>query len=141
MPKSLLVLEDKMSHWTELSKSGMWVRHKPAEDVRRLTGADKVIDIGCGNGRHMIFPVSVGLDNDPRAMAMAREKGPVVLGDAHHLPVREGVFDIALLWSILNFVEDPNKVYAEANRVAYQDPVYSLTNYAKNARWILKVKK
>ena len=114
----------------------MWSRHKPAEDVRRLTGADRVLDIGCGNGRHMIFPVSVGLDNDLRAVARARKMGPVVLGDAHHLPFRR-VFDISLLWGVLNFVEDPNQVYSEANRVAIQDPVYSLVNYAVNARWIL----
>ena len=124
----------------ELSKQGMWVRRKPAEDVRRLTGADVVLDVGCGNGRHMIFPVSVGLDNDPRAVARAREKGPVVLGDAHHLPFRS-VFEIALLWSVLNFVEDPNKAYSEANRVSRQDPVYSLVNYALSARWKLTVKK
>lgn len=124
----------------ELSKQGMWVRRKPAEDVRRLTGADRVLDIGCGKGRHMIFPVSVGLDNDPRAVAAAREKGPVVLGDAHHLPFRN-VFEIAILWSVLNFVEDPNRVYAEANRVSRQDPVYSLVNYALSARWKLTVKK
>lgn len=119
----------------------MWSRHKPAEDVRRLTGADRLLDIGCGNGRHMIFPVSVGLDNDPRAVARAVEKGMVVLGDAHHLPFRNGVFDISLLWSVLNFVEDPNKVYNEANRVAIQDPVCSLVNYAVNARWILTERK
>lgn len=127
--------EESESH-EDLSRTGMWSRHRPAGDIRRLTGADKVLDIGCGNGRHMIFPVSVGLDNDPRAVAMARRWGPVVLGDAHHLPFRR-VFDISILWSVLNFVEDPNQVYAEANRVATQDPVYSLVNYAKNARWIL----
>ncbi len=116
----------------------MWSRHRAAEDVRRLTGVNKVLDVGCGNGRHMIFPVSVGMDNDLRAVAMARYRGPCILGDAHHLPFRDGCFDIALLWNVLNFVENPNRVYAEANRVSYQDPVYSLANYAKNARWILK---
>lgn len=119
----------------------MWSRYKPAEDVRRLTGVEKLLDIGCGNGRHMIFPVSVGLDIDTRAVTMSREKGPVVLGDVHHLPFRSGVFDIALLWSVLNYLEDPNKAYAEANRVATQDPVYSLVNYAKNARWIITEKR
>lgn len=118
----------------------MWSRYKPAEDVRRLTGVEKLLDIGCGNGRHMIFPVSVGLDIDIRAVAMAKEKGPVVLGDVHHLPFRDGVFDVSLLWSVLNYLEDPNHAYAEANRVATQDPVYSLVNYAKNARWILTEK-
>lgn len=125
--------------YRELDKRGMWVRHEPAEDVRRL-GVEKVLDVGCGNGRHMIFPMSVGLDNDPRAVAVARHRGPCVLGDAHHLPFRSGFFEISLLWNILNFVEDPNQVYAEANQVARQDPFYSLTNYAKNAKWILSLK-
>ena len=124
-----------------MDRTGMWSRRKPAEDVRRLTGADVVLDVGCGKGRHMIFPVSVGLDNDKRAVTAAREMGrPVVLGDAHHLPFRN-VFEIALLWGVLNFVRDPNRVYAEANRVSRQDPVYSLVNYAKSARWKLTVKK
>ena len=126
--------------YRELDKRGMWVRHEPAEDVRRL-GVEKVLDVGCGNGRHMIFPMSVGLDNDPRAVVKAREKGPVVLGDAHHLPFRSGFFELSLLWNVLNFVEYPNQVYAEANRVSRQDPYYSLTNYAKNAKWILEVRK
>lgn len=128
-----------MKFW-ELNKAGMWARHEPAEDVRRLD-VEKVLDVGCGNGRHMIFPMSVGLDNDPRAVAMARHHGPCVLGDAHHLPFRSGFFEISLLWGVLNFVEDPNQVYAEANRVARQDPFYSLVNYAKNAKWILSVKR
>jgi len=126
--------------YRELDKRGMWVRHEPAEDVRRLD-VEKVLDVGCGNGRHMIFPMSVGLDNDPRAVAMARHQGPCVLGDAHHLPFRLGFFEISLLWNVLNFVEDPNQVYAEAHQVARQDPFYCLTNYAKNARWILKERK
>ena len=123
----------------ELSKTGMWVRPNPAEDVRRLN-ADKVLDIGCGNGRHLIFPISVGLDNDLRAIEKSRHLAPCVLGDAHHLPFRN-VFEIALLWGVLNFVDDPNQVYAEANRVSRQDPVYSLTNWAVNARWKLEEKK
>lgn len=120
-----------------LDRSGMWSRNRPAEEVRILTGAEMVLDIGCGPGRHLIFPVSVGLDNDLRAVARARRKAPVVLGDAHYLPFRGGVFDISLLWGILNYLEDPNQAYREADRVASQDPVYSLVNYAKSARWII----
>ena len=126
-----------LKHW-ELNKQGMW-KNTPAEDVARL-GVDKVLDVGCGNGRHMIFPISVGLDNDPRALKMAKEKGPCVMGDAHYLPFRTGVFEISLLWNVLNFLDDPNKAYVEANRVARQDPYYQLANWAKNAKWILSLK-
>ncbi len=123
----------------ELSKQGMWNKPNPAKAIQRLN-VEKVLDVGCGYGRHMIFPMSVGLDNDPRAVARARHRGHVVLGDAHHLPFRS-CFELSLLWNVLNFVEDPNQVYEEANRVSRQDPYYSLTNYAENARWILKERK
>lgn len=120
----------------ELSRQGMYNKPKPAEDVRRLN-VDMVLDVGCGTGRHMIFPTTVGLDNYAPILAKARHRGPVVLGDAHHLPFRN-CFELSLLWNVLNFVEDPNRVYSEANRVARQDPYYSLANYAESARWILK---
>ena len=123
-----------------VNRTGMWSRNRPAEEVRILTGAEKVLDIGCGPGRHLIFPVSVGLDNDLRAVSRAKKRAPVVLGDAHNLPFRQGVFDISLLWGVLNYLEDPNQAYTEANRVAIQDPVYSLVNYAKSARWIITKK-
>lgn len=123
----------------ELSKQGMW-KKKPAEDVKRLGITRLVLDAGCGTGRHMIFPDVVGLDNDPRALRKAKEKGHVVHGDIHNLPFRP-VFELSLLWNVLNFVEDPNKAYQEANSVARQDPFYNLTNWAKNARWIITEKK
>ena len=122
----------------ELSKQGMW-RTTAARDVKRLGISKLVLDVGCGTGRHMIYPDAVGLDNDPRALLEAKEKGHVVLGDAHNLPFRPA-FELSLLWNVLNFVDDPNKVYQEANSVARQDPFYNLTNWAKNARWILEEK-
>ena len=123
--------------YKELSKQGMWNKPNPAKAIERLN-VDKILDVGCGYGRHMIFPVSVGIDNDPRAIVVARHKGPCVLCDAHHLPFRDGFFELSLLWNVLNFVDDPNQVYSEANRVSRQDPYYSLVNYAKNAKWILQ---
>jgi len=118
----------------------MWSRRHPAREIQRLTGAEKVLDIGCGPGRNLIFPISVGLDIDIRAVTRARVKAHVVLGDAHNLPFRNKIFDRSLLWSVLNYLEDPNQAYDEAVRVSNQDPVYSLVNYAKNARWIITEK-
>ena len=126
----------KMVKYHELSKQGMW-KKKPAKDVERLGIKKLVLDVGCGKGRHLIYDDAVGLDNDPRALVEAKLKGHVVLADAHSLPFRP-VFELSILWNVLNFVDDPNKVYQEANRVSRQDPFYNLTNWAKNARWILE---
>lgn len=99
----------------------MWSRKKPTHPVRLLKASGKfqfVVDIGCGNGRNMIFPISVGLDVDERAVEMARVKGPVILCDAHHLPLKNDCCDHALLCYVINFVEDPLKVMAEACRIS-----------------------
>ncbi len=127
----------KTVKYHELSKQGMW-KKTPAEAVRRLGVSKLVLDVGCGTGRHMTYD-SVGVDNDPRALVQAKLRGHVVLADAHNLPFRP-VFELSILWNVLNFVDDPNKVYQEADSVARQDPFYNLTNWAKNARWIISLK-
>ena len=93
---------------------------KPNREVLELAknGVRSAVDIGCGRGRNMVFPFSVGVDIDPEVLREAKRRGHVVVADAHHLPFRDGAFDIALLVNVLMFLERPWEALDEALRVA-----------------------
>lgn len=119
--KSKIGIDHRKHEKPTRTKKGMWSRSNPTRTVKLLRASNKfhlVIDIGCGPGRNMVFPISVGLDVDERAVERARVKGPVILGDAHHLPFKDDCCDHALLCYVINFVEDPSKVMSEACRIS-----------------------
>jgi len=95
-----------------------------------------VVEIGCGTGHFAGWLAEramrvAGLDRSP---AMLREMHrncpgvPVVLGDADHLPFRDGAVDLALFVTTLEFLDDPPKALAEAVRVARQGIVLVVLN-------------
>jgi SAM-dependent methyltransferase len=107
-------------------------------DFRRhfpLGGDERVLDLGCGNGRHTLeaarFPVRVvGLDfsrddlNAARFMcADLKRKGEAkghtdfVLGDAQNLPFKNGAFDKALCTEVFEHIPDDRRGIAEFLRV------------------------
>lgn len=68
-----------------------------------------------------------------RAGSRRRHSGiPLVLGNAHHLPFRDGSLDLALFVVTLEFLEDPETALAEATRVASEGLVVIALN-----RWSL----
>jgi SAM-dependent methyltransferase len=83
----------------------------------------RVLDIGCGTGwlgsalLDRGWSVS-GVDFSPRMLARARQRFPVVRGDAARLPFRDGAVDAAVVSAVLDFVPDPVAVLREARRVA-----------------------
>jgi SAM-dependent methyltransferase len=85
----------------------------------------RVLDVGCGTGwlgRALVdqgWSVS-GVDLSQRMLARARQRFPVVRGDATRLPFRDGAFDAAVVSAVLDFVPDPAAVLREARRVARQ---------------------
>ncbi len=79
----------------------------------------RVLDIGCGEGRHTILFAAagyeaIGVDNQPRAIERARrfaaESGPpparlrFALADVFHLPFPPGSFDVVLDYGCLHHV-------------------------------------
>jgi len=77
----------------------------------------------------------VGLDRSPAMLAESRRQHPavpVILGDAHRLPLGDAKVDLAVFVLTLEFVEDPSKALAEAVRVARQGLVVIALN-----RWSL----
>jgi ubiquinone/menaquinone biosynthesis C-methylase UbiE len=88
---------------------------------------ERVLDIGCGTGRHLLMFSELGLDitgldASPHMLGIAQKKlgHRVELheGLAEDLPFEDNSFDIATLITTLEFVDDTEKAFEEACRVA-----------------------
>ena len=99
-------------NWNEIYARRGNVFTEPLEEVHRFSeemkkcGLSRVLDLGCGNGRHTLFLKKVGfdvwgLDNAPVGIRLAKEwlkeehlAAPLVLADVHApFPFRDNSFD------------------------------------------------
>jgi len=102
--------------------------------------ARSILEVGCGSGHFSRWLAGnglrvVGLDHAPAMLVETRRRSPgipAVLGDAHHLPFRDGAVDLALFVVTLEFLKDPPVALSEAVRVARQGLVVVALN-----RWSL----
>jgi len=94
--------------------------------LRRFPESTTALEIGCGTGHFTRWLAghgfrAIGLDRSPAMLAELRQHSPacpVVLGDAHSLPFRDRVVDLAVFATTLEFLESPGLAIAEAARVA-----------------------
>lgn len=107
-----------------------WGAYAFPVEARAIAGAtlgadtSRVLDIGCGTGRfaHQLVTRGasvVGVDREPAMLAVARGRlhGPLVVGDALALPLRDDGADVTLAVTLLEFVSDPGAVVGELARV------------------------
>jgi SAM-dependent methyltransferase len=96
--------------------------------LRPLVRGKRVLDIGCGNGRHLadlspLFHSAVGVDFSAPFIKYATEtfsgldKIRFLEGDARNLPVADGVFDCAYSFATMYNIDDTRPVYRELARV------------------------
>lgn len=87
----------------------------------------RVLEIGCGTGlfQQILFDDGfsvAGLDKSPEMIAGARRRlGPsaeLYVADGSCLPFTDNEFDFCVLWTVLEFCQEPAHVLAEAARVA-----------------------
>ena len=115
----------------------------------RLQPGERVLDLGCGNGRHTLeaarFPVRVvGLDFSPDDIRAAKfmyddlkRKGEAtghadfIIGDAQNLPFKDGAFDKSLCTEVFEHIPDDRRGIAEFERVTKPgaDVAVSVPNY------------
>jgi SAM-dependent methyltransferase len=115
----------------------------------RLQPGDRVLDLGCGSGRHTLeasrFPVRVvGLDFSRDDINAARfmyadlvRKGEAsghvdfIVGDAQNLPFRDGAFDKSICTEVFEHIPDDRRGIAEFERVTKPgaDVAVSVPNY------------
>ncbi|MEE9612943.1 MAG: class I SAM-dependent methyltransferase [Desulfatiglandales bacterium] len=88
---------------------------------------ERVLDIGCGAGDHLLFFSKLGLDisgidASPYMISKARERLGrrcfLKTGNAEDLPFEDNEFDLAVLINTLEFLDDPLQALREAGRVA-----------------------
>ncbi len=108
--------------------------------LAHFPSAKSGLEIGCGTGHFTGYLAGkglrlVGLDRAPAMLAESRRRHPripVVLGNAHHLPFRDGSLDLVVFVVALEFLEDPETALTEAIRVASEGLVVIALN-----RWSL----
>lgn len=105
-----------MERWLESCLPGL-LRPHPRE---------RVLDIGCGEGTHLLFLRRLGLDisgvdASPHMINRARERlgqrCTLKTGPAEDLPFEDNAFDLSVMIHTLEFVEDPVEALREAGRV------------------------
>ena len=88
---------------------------------------ERILDIGCGTGNHLLLFYRLGLDvtgldASPYMLDIARsrlgDKASLKIGRAEDLPFEDNEFDVATLIITLEFLDDPVEALREAGRVA-----------------------
>jgi SAM-dependent methyltransferase len=101
---------------------------------------DRILDLGCGNGRTLAWNVKsgaqlVGIDIAPYFAAEARAGSHLILGDLRRLPLRDGVFTKAWSLDVLEHLslDALRGMLTEAHRVlADRGGIFIYTHVRKN---------
>ena len=94
--------------------------------LRSFPNIGDVLDVGCGTGHFTQWLVASGLravalDRSPAMLAELHRRLPhipVLLGDAHCLPLRTAAVDVVVFVTTLEFLEYPDTALSDAVRVA-----------------------
>jgi len=98
---------------------------------------DRVLDIGCGSGNHLLMLNRLGLDLSgldasshmiQRARERLGNRCTIKLGRAEDLPFDDNEVDYAVLIHTLEFLDDPLLAIREAGRVAKQKVLVGIMN-------------
>jgi len=88
---------------------------------------ERVLDIGCGSGNHLLILNKMGLDvsgvdASPEMIELAKERlghrCTLKTGVAEDLPFEDNEFDFAVLINTVEFLDNPVEALREAGRVA-----------------------
>ncbi len=87
---------------------------------------EKVLDVGCGEGNHLLLLQRLGLDAYGvdassymirRARKRLGNRANLKVGNADDLPFDDNEFDVAVLINTLEFLDDPLQALREVERV------------------------
>lgn len=106
-----------------------WLAAQIAE--RLGEGPQRIVDLGCGAGflandlaarGHTV----VGVDTTPENLAVAAAHGTAqyLEADARDVPLASGTVDVVAAMDLLEHVEDPSRIVAEASRLLAPDGLF-----------------
>jgi SAM-dependent methyltransferase len=110
--------------YLERTRDGMWDDSRAALADLDLGSRSLVVDVGSGTGELTQVLAAetpgrvVGVDADPDLLAVARDHGPVVRGDALQLPFGDGAADLVVCQALLVNLPDPAAGVTEFARVS-----------------------
>lgn len=108
-----------------------------------------ILDIGCGTGLllqqlHRMHPEArlSGLDLAPDMISRSRERlgvdAVLVQGDAESLPFCEGVFDLLVSTSTLQWLDELDTFFHECSRVMSDDSLLCIAFFGGSTLWELR---
>ncbi len=139
---SLKILKDNKITWDKIAKEFDLTRKINWPELKNLRGYakshDKVLDLGCGNGRLIELLKDrkidyTGIDNSKELIGLAKEKHlnqKFLVGDALNLPFKDNSFDLIYSIAVLHHIPSKKlriKFLKEAQRVLKKDGRIVLT--------------
>jgi N-acetylglucosaminyldiphosphoundecaprenol N-acetyl-beta-D-mannosaminyltransferase len=105
-----------------------------------LKKGQKVLDLGCGNGRLMDFLKKhevnpTGMDYSSELLKIAKDKHPdidFIQGDMTELPFADESFDLVVMLASFHHLENPkrrNDCLSEIHRILKKDGIIIMTNW------------
>ena len=111
---------------TEKGKYISSLENKLMVDLLKPQTGQKLLDIGCGTGNHLLYFLEknlfiYGIDSSYSMLKEAEKKTSgkkvVINAGAQSLPFLDKSFDISIIFTTLEFCDDPVSVLKEAERV------------------------
>lgn len=112
---------------------------------KNIQKSDKVLDVGCGDGRNILSIVDItrdiiGLDIDPKAIEDTRNnlkeypEIKYILGSATKLPFEDGTFDVVVFsMTLVNLDNEKERALTEMKRVLKDGGKLLLSVYSEKA--------
>ena len=111
---------------TDFGKYAASAQNELMVNLLKLLPGQTLLDIGCGTGNHLkLFQESgldaAGLEPSIFMLKSAKEKketkGKLILAKGEDLPIKDKAFDLSVLFTTLEFCQNPAEVLKEAGRV------------------------
>jgi ubiquinone/menaquinone biosynthesis C-methylase UbiE len=144
MPKNPFLeaaLAQRYEQWYEVGegqRADLLEKELLGELLGGFSKVQSLLEIGCGTGHFTRYfatflPSVVGLDISPAMLKEARSRNtlrkiPYLMGDALRLPFADASFDVVAFITTLEFLDNPQQVLKEADRVARQGLLLGILN-------------